>query len=236
MTGPASGGYDPCVLSHPEYARSYHRYLQQGAPPEDAARRAYQESEQHIATVMDAPRPARKVDHVVIGIAFAILGVFGVGWIGADVAVDDGPDKAALRTAARPFPADVAASPAADPASSPATEPPPAAPPAAASTPAAPPPATAAPPAATTAQPPAPPLAPSQPAASAAEPGRATIAGLPRGCDPAYPDVCLRAGIGDYDCEGGSGNGPNYVRGPIRVLAPDPFGLDRDHDGTGCES
>ena len=57
-----------------------------------------------------------------------------------------------------------------------------------------------------------------------------------RHCDPAYPGVCLHDGIGDYDCAGGSGNGPNYVDGPIRVLPPDPFGLDSDHDGEGCES
>ena len=55
-------------------------------------------------------------------------------------------------------------------------------------------------------------------------------------CDPSYPDSCLQVGIGDYDCAGGSGNGPNYVEGPIRVLAPDPFGLDADGDGVGCES
>jgi hypothetical protein len=59
----------------------------------------------------------------------------------------------------------------------------------------------------------------------------------PRNCDPAYPDVCLHEGIGDYDCAGGSGNGPNYVEGPIRVLPPDPFDLDgNDNDGIGCES
>ena len=59
----------------------------------------------------------------------------------------------------------------------------------------------------------------------------------PRNCDPAYPDVCLRDGIGDYDCAGGSGNGPNYVEGPLRVLPPDPFDLDgNDNDGIGCES
>jgi hypothetical protein len=57
----------------------------------------------------------------------------------------------------------------------------------------------------------------------------------PTNCDPAYPDVCLHDGIGDYDCAGGSGNGPNYVTGPIRVLSPDPFGLDSDGDGFGCE-
>jgi PASTA domain len=56
-----------------------------------------------------------------------------------------------------------------------------------------------------------------------------------RNCDPAYPDACLHDGIGDYDCKGGSGNGPNYVEGPITVLPPDPFDLDRDGDGVGCE-
>jgi hypothetical protein len=56
------------------------------------------------------------------------------------------------------------------------------------------------------------------------------------GCDPSYPDVCLHDGVGDYDCAGGGGNGPNYVRGPLRVLQPDPFDLDHDGNGTGCES
>jgi micrococcal nuclease len=54
-------------------------------------------------------------------------------------------------------------------------------------------------------------------------------------CHPSYPSVCLKINAGDYDCAGGSGNGPNYVRGPIVVLPPDPFGLDRDGDGIGCE-
>ncbi|HEX8858143.1 MAG TPA: hypothetical protein VGC06_03440 [Actinomycetes bacterium] len=54
-------------------------------------------------------------------------------------------------------------------------------------------------------------------------------------CDPSYPGSCLHDGIGDYDCAGGSGNGPNYVSGPIRVRPPDPFGLDADGDGVGCE-
>jgi hypothetical protein len=54
------------------------------------------------------------------------------------------------------------------------------------------------------------------------------------GCDPAYPDTCLLDGIGDYDCAAGGGDGPNYVDGPLRVLPPDPFRLDRDGDGFGC--
>ncbi len=62
-----------------------------------------------------------------------------------------------------------------------------------------------------------------------------TTTAQPGGCDPAYPDTCLRVGIGDYDCTGGTRNGPNYIKGPIRVLPPDPFELDTDNDGNGCE-
>lgn len=58
-------------------------------------------------------------------------------------------------------------------------------------------------------------------------------------CHPSYPDVCIPIGSADYDCAGGSGDGPNYIRGPIRVLwnvpNPDPYGLDRNRDGVGCE-
>jgi hypothetical protein len=56
-----------------------------------------------------------------------------------------------------------------------------------------------------------------------------------RNCDPSYPDVCLDPNAEDYDCAGGSGNGPRYVEGPIRVRPPDPFDLDREGDGWGCE-
>ncbi|WP_261570927.1 hypothetical protein [Frankia gtarii] len=71
---------------------------------------------------------------------------------------------------------------------------------------------------------------------AAPAPVRTTAPAVSGRCDPSYPDVCLRTGIGDYDCAGGSGNGPNYVQGPVRVLRPDPFGLDADGDGTGCQS
>jgi hypothetical protein len=54
------------------------------------------------------------------------------------------------------------------------------------------------------------------------------------GCDPSYPDQCLDPNAIDYDCEGGGGDGPQYVTGPLTVLPPDPFGLDSDGDGTGC--
>jgi len=39
----------------------------------------------------------------------------------------------------------------------------------------------------------------------------------------------------DYDCAGGSGNGPEYVDGPIRITGSDPYDLDRDGDGVGCD-
>jgi hypothetical protein len=38
----------------------------------------------------------------------------------------------------------------------------------------------------------------------------------------------------DYDCRGGSGNGPKYS-GPVRVTGSDPYDLDRDGDGKACE-
>jgi beta-lactam-binding protein with PASTA domain len=57
-----------------------------------------------------------------------------------------------------------------------------------------------------------------------------------RDCDPSYPDDCLDSDAADYDGAGGSGNGPEYVDGPVRVRPPDPFDLDREGDGWGCES
>lgn len=52
-------------------------------------------------------------------------------------------------------------------------------------------------------------------------------------CDPNYsPCVPIAS---DVDCAGGSGNGPAYVRGPIRVIGTDIYDLDRDGDGIACE-
>jgi hypothetical protein len=53
------------------------------------------------------------------------------------------------------------------------------------------------------------------------------------GCDPNYSG-CVPIGS-DVDCEGGSGNGPAYVSGPVRVTGTDIYDLDRDKDGIACE-
>jgi micrococcal nuclease len=46
---------------------------------------------------------------------------------------------------------------------------------------------------------------------------------------------CLPPGS-DVDCDGGSGDGPRYVSGPVYVNGSDPYDLDRDGDGVACES
>ncbi|HSW37560.1 MAG TPA: G5 domain-containing protein [Candidatus Saccharimonadales bacterium] len=56
----------------------------------------------------------------------------------------------------------------------------------------------------------------------------------PSPCDPNYSGACVPI-ASDVDCAGGSGNGPAYVRGPVRVIGSDIYGLDRDGDGVGCE-
>jgi hypothetical protein len=54
------------------------------------------------------------------------------------------------------------------------------------------------------------------------------------GCDPNYSGACLDPAASDYDCEGGSGDGPLYT-GTVTVVGEDHYGLDADGDGTGCE-
>lgn len=53
-------------------------------------------------------------------------------------------------------------------------------------------------------------------------------------CHPSYKGACLDPGASDYDCEGGSGDGPKYT-GPVTVVGEDPYDLDRDGDGSACE-
>ena len=51
-------------------------------------------------------------------------------------------------------------------------------------------------------------------------------------CHPGYWP-CLRYSS-DYDCAGGSGNGPSYT-GPVFIIGADDYDLDADGDGLGCE-
>ena len=52
-------------------------------------------------------------------------------------------------------------------------------------------------------------------------------------CHPSY-QPCLPI-VSDIDSAGGSGNGPYYTSGPIRVIGRDVYDLDGDGDGWGCE-
>ena len=54
-------------------------------------------------------------------------------------------------------------------------------------------------------------------------------------CHPSYKGECLNPAVYDYDCAGGSGDGPGYVYGTVRVVGYDEYGLDSDDDGYGCE-
>ncbi|CAH0255342.1 hypothetical protein SRABI76_03349 [Microbacterium oxydans] len=53
-------------------------------------------------------------------------------------------------------------------------------------------------------------------------------------CHASYAGVCVPIDS-DVDCAGGSGNGPSYVRGPLQVVGPDVYDLDRDGDGIACD-
>ncbi len=54
------------------------------------------------------------------------------------------------------------------------------------------------------------------------------------GCDPNYTGACVPI-ASDVDCAGGKGDGPAFVEGPVRVVGSDPYRLDADNDGIGCE-
>lgn len=89
----------------------------------------------------------------------------------------------------------------------------------------------------TVAPPPAPVVAPAPKPAPAPKVAPAPVvapAPAPAGCDPNYSGQCVPI-ASDVDCAGGSGNGPAYITGTVRVVGSDIYGLDRDHDGIGCE-
>lgn len=74
----------------------------------------------------------------------------------------------------------------------------------------------------------------SRQAAAARKAAQRAAAESDRNCDPNYEGACLDPASSDYDCQGGSGDGPDYT-GPVRVVGSDPFELDRDGDGAACE-
>lgn len=53
-------------------------------------------------------------------------------------------------------------------------------------------------------------------------------------CHPSYTGVCVPIDS-DVDCDGGSGDGPSYASGPLRVVGEDVYDLDRDGDGIACD-
>ncbi len=55
-------------------------------------------------------------------------------------------------------------------------------------------------------------------------------------CTQGYSPCLVNYG-GDYDCFGGGGNGPRYTTPGVvyRVSGSDPYGLDANHNGLGCE-
>jgi hypothetical protein len=73
-------------------------------------------------------------------------------------------------------------------------------------------------------------------ACPASDPGRDSEppSGSADGCDPNYAGACLDPNSLDYDCAGGSGDGPDYT-GRVEVIGDDHYGLDRDGDGIGCD-
>lgn len=75
--------------------------------------------------------------------------------------------------------------------------------------------------------------APPRRTTQAVPPPPRTTKAPPSDCDPNYSGCVPIAS--DVDCAGGSGNGPAYVQGPVRVIGSDIYDLDRDNDGVACE-
>ena len=70
-----------------------------------------------------------------------------------------------------------------------------------------------------------------------ARPGRditLIVAAGPVGPCSDYYSGCVPI-ASDVDCAGGTGDGPAYVAGPVQIHGSDPYGLDGDGDGVGCE-
>ena len=61
----------------------------------------------------------------------------------------------------------------------------------------------------------------------------ATVSTTSSQCDPNYSGCVPIAS--DVDCAGGRGNGPAYVKGPVKVIGKDIYRLDKDGNGIACE-
>jgi PASTA domain len=79
---------------------------------------------------------------------------------------------------------------------------------------------------------------------TSAQPGRAVALVIAKtapqptsDCTPGYSPCLVEHNGADYDCAGGSGDGPYYTVPGVtyRVTGSDPYGLDADNNGFGCE-
>ena len=85
---------------------------------------------------------------------------------------------------------------------------------------------------------PAPPTtAPPAPAQPTSAPPTTNVHSTTSNCTSGYSPCLVYHGGADYDCAGGSGNGPYYTAPGVlyNVTGSDPYDLDRDGDGQGCE-
>lgn len=205
-----SGGTDK-----PEQSSSEHKSeVTPGWYPNNVAVLQYWDGELWTDTPQTPVVKKSRVAAIVIAVATFLVGIFiGIASAGGGGRVDPGPTPTQAESpqaAASPSPSPLP-SPSLSPSPSPSPSP---IPPPAPSPQPSPPRATAAP------RPPAPP--PQAPAPS---------------CHPSYSGVCLKPDSEDYDCAGGSGNGPDYTTAKnFQVVGPDEYGLDSDHDGIACES
>ena len=72
-------------------------------------------------------------------------------------------------------------------------------------------------------------------ASADAGPAVLALAQTPPGCHPNYAGTCIPVDVPDADCAG-TEDGPHFVQEKnIIVISADPFGLDPDKDGFGCD-